>query len=158
MAEEHLQERQRLDDRSDERHRGATQELPDAESARELLRTMALIRLFEEEAGRQYQRAKAGGFLHLAIGEEATIVGTTSVMRPEDYLIGTYRTHGHALARGTDPGTAAAVPRRPEGLRHKRDNRQLLLPSAFCLLRATAALTLSRPPRSAGAGRDTAGR
>src|SRR4029077_19617597 len=60
-------------------------------------------RRFEEEAGRQYQQAKAGGFLHLAIGEEATIVGTTSVMRPEDYLIGTYRTHGHAIARGTDP-------------------------------------------------------
>ena len=37
---------------------------------------MCLIRRFEEEAGRQYQRAKAGGFLHLAIGEEATIVGT----------------------------------------------------------------------------------
>src|SRR4029450_8602869 len=32
-----------------------------------------------------------------------TIVGTTSVMRDEDYLIGTYRTHGHAIARGTDP-------------------------------------------------------
>jgi len=77
--------------------------LPDAETALELLETMALIRRFEEEAGRQYQRAKAGGFLHLAIGEEATIVGTTSVMRPEDYLIGTYRTHGHAIARGTDP-------------------------------------------------------
>jgi pyruvate dehydrogenase E1 component alpha subunit len=64
---------------------------------------MALIRRFEEEAGRQYQRAKAGGFLHLGIGEEATIVGTASVMREEDYLIGTYRTHGHAIARGTDP-------------------------------------------------------
>src|SRR4051794_22734801 len=64
---------------------------------------MALIRRFEEEAGRQYQRAKAGGFLHLAIGEEATIVGTASVMHEEDYLIGTYRTHGHAIARGTEP-------------------------------------------------------
>jgi pyruvate dehydrogenase E1 component alpha subunit len=64
---------------------------------------MALIRRFEEEAGRQYQKAKAGGFLHLAVGEEATIVGTTSVMRKTDYLIGTYRTHGHAIARGTDP-------------------------------------------------------
>jgi pyruvate dehydrogenase E1 component alpha subunit len=63
---------------------------------------MALIRRFEEEAGRQYQRAKAGGFLHLAIGEEATIVGTASAMRDEDYLIGTYRTHGHAIARGTE--------------------------------------------------------
>jgi pyruvate dehydrogenase E1 component alpha subunit len=77
--------------------------LPDAKSSRELLRKMMLIRRFEEEAGRQYQKAKAGGFLHLAIGEEATIVGTTSVMRDDDYLIGTYRTHGHAIARGTDP-------------------------------------------------------
>jgi pyruvate dehydrogenase E1 component alpha subunit len=76
---------------------------PDATTSYELLARMALIRRFEEEAGRQYQRAKAGGFLHLAIGEEATIVGTTSVMRDEDYLIGTYRTHGHAIARGTDP-------------------------------------------------------
>jgi pyruvate dehydrogenase E1 component alpha subunit len=78
-------------------------DLPDAGTCYELLARMALIRRFEEEAGRQYQRAKAGGFLHLAIGEEATIVGTTSVMRDEDYLIGTYRTHGHAIARGTEP-------------------------------------------------------
>ena len=69
---------------------------------------MATIRRFEEEAGRQYQKAKAGGFLHLAIGEEATIVGTTSVMRDDDYLIGTYRTHGHAIARGTDPNHVMA--------------------------------------------------
>jgi pyruvate dehydrogenase E1 component alpha subunit len=84
--------------------RGASdRELPEAATCRELLETMALIRRFEEEAGRQYQRAKAGGFLHLGIGEEATIVGTTAAMREDDYLIGTYRTHGHAIARGTDP-------------------------------------------------------
>jgi pyruvate dehydrogenase E1 component alpha subunit len=81
----------------------ATRPLPDEATCRELLETMALIRRFEEEAGRQYQRGKAGGFLHLAAGEEATIVGTTSAMRSDDYLIGTYRTHGHAIARGTDP-------------------------------------------------------
>jgi pyruvate dehydrogenase E1 component alpha subunit len=78
-------------------------DLPDATTCYGLLAKMALIRRFEEEAGRQYQRARAGGFLHLAIGEEATIVGTVSVMREEDYLIGTYRTHGHAIARGTEP-------------------------------------------------------
>lgn len=75
--------------------------IPDRQICLDLLGRMCLIRRFEEEAGRQYQRAKAGGFLHLAIGEEATIVGTTSVMRDDDFLIGTYRTHGHALARGT---------------------------------------------------------
>ena len=77
--------------------------LPKKAESAELLSKMMVIRRFEEEAGRQYQKAKAGGFLHLAIGEEATIVGTTSVMRDDDYLIGTYRTHGHAIARGTDP-------------------------------------------------------
>jgi pyruvate dehydrogenase E1 component alpha subunit len=83
-------------------------QLPDAATCRELLQTMVLIRRFEEEAGRQYQRAKIGGFLHLAIGEEATIVGTTSVMDHRDYLIGTYRTHGHAIARGTSPDAVMA--------------------------------------------------
>jgi pyruvate dehydrogenase E1 component alpha subunit len=78
-------------------------DLPDASTCYDLLARMSLIRRFEEEAGRQYQRAKAGGFLHLAIGEEATILGTTSVMRETDYLIGTYRTHGHAIARGMEP-------------------------------------------------------
>ena len=83
-------------------------DLPEAATCYELLEQMALIRRFEEEAGRQYQKAKAGGFLHLAIGEEATIVGTASVMRDEDYLIGTYRTHGHAIARGTHPNNVMA--------------------------------------------------
>lgn len=83
-------------------------EIPDRETCLDLLSRMSLIRRFEEEAGRQYQRAKAGGFLHLAIGEEATIVGTTSAMREDDYLIGTYRTHGHALARGTSANAVMA--------------------------------------------------
>jgi pyruvate dehydrogenase E1 component alpha subunit len=77
--------------------------LPAKKECRELLAKMVLIRRFEEEAGRQYQKAKAGGFLHLAVGEEATIVGTVSAMEERDYLVGTYRTHGHAIARGTDP-------------------------------------------------------
>ncbi|MEO8093086.1 MAG: pyruvate dehydrogenase (acetyl-transferring) E1 component subunit alpha [bacterium] len=87
---------------------GTPRALPEAEVCVGLLETMGLIRRFEEEAGRQYQRAKAGGFLHLAIGEEATIVGTVSAMRESDYLIGTYRTHGHAIARGTDPRNVMA--------------------------------------------------
>ena len=55
-----------------------------------------------------YAKAKVGGFLHLAIGEEATIVGSARAMRDDDYLISTYRSHGHALARGTDPNGVMA--------------------------------------------------
>jgi pyruvate dehydrogenase E1 component alpha subunit len=73
------------------------------DEAREWLETMVLIRRFEERAGEMYAKAKVGGFLHLAVGEEATIVGAVRAMRDEDYLISTYRSHGHALARGTDP-------------------------------------------------------
>ncbi|MDE3069454.1 MAG: pyruvate dehydrogenase (acetyl-transferring) E1 component subunit alpha [Acidobacteriota bacterium] len=83
-------------------------ELPDTESARDWLATMLLIRRFEERAGEMYARAKVGGFLHLAIGEEATIVGSARALRETDYLVSTYRSHGHALVRGTPPGRVMA--------------------------------------------------
>jgi pyruvate dehydrogenase E1 component alpha subunit len=69
---------------------------------------MMLIRRFEERAGEMYAKAKVGGFLHLCIGEEATIVGATQAMRNEDYLLSTYREHGQALARGTHPNAVMA--------------------------------------------------
>jgi pyruvate dehydrogenase E1 component subunit alpha len=77
--------------------------LPDPDVAREWLASMTLIRRFEERAGEMYARAKIGGFLHLSIGEEAAIVGAARALRDEDYLIATYRSHGHAIARGTPP-------------------------------------------------------
>src|SRR5829696_1475487 len=83
-------------------------ELPDRDAAREWLETMMLIRRFEERAGEMYAKAKVGGFLHLAIGEEATIVGAVRAMRDQDYLISTYRSHGHALARGSNPDKVMA--------------------------------------------------
>src|SRR5829696_4682435 len=86
----------------------ASHKLPDPETAREWLEAMVLIRRFEERAGEMYAKAKVGGFLHLAIGEEATIVGAVRAMRDEDYLISTYRSHGHALARGADPNNVMA--------------------------------------------------
>jgi pyruvate dehydrogenase E1 component alpha subunit len=82
--------------------------LPEPETAREWLQTMTLIRRFEERAGEMYARAKVGGFLHLSIGEEATIVGSARALRDGDYLISTYRSHGHALVRGTPPENVMA--------------------------------------------------
>jgi len=82
--------------------------LPDPASAREWLESMTLIRRFEERAAEMYARAKVGGFLHLSIGEEATIVGSARALRDEDYLISTYRSHGHALVRGTSPENVMA--------------------------------------------------
>src|SRR5881296_4730955 len=75
----------------------------DAELARKLLHEMMLIRRFEEKAAEAYALGKIGGFLHLYIGEEAVAVGATSVLRPDDYAISSYREHGHCLAKGSDP-------------------------------------------------------
>jgi pyruvate dehydrogenase E1 component alpha subunit len=80
-----------------------TPSIPEPGRAREWLETMTLIRRFEERAGEMYARTKIGGFLHLSIGEEATIVGSTRALRETDYLVSTYRSHGYALARGTKP-------------------------------------------------------
>lgn len=82
--------------------------LPDPVTAREWLQTMLLIRRFEERAGEMYAKAKVGGFLHLAIGEEAAIVGCARALRDDDYLISTYRSHGHALVRGSNPDAVMA--------------------------------------------------
>lgn len=73
-----------------------------------MLEQMQLIRHFEERAAEQYTRARIGGYIHLNVGEEATVVGSVAALRKTDYLIGSYRTHGHALARGTAPGAVMA--------------------------------------------------
>jgi pyruvate dehydrogenase E1 component alpha subunit len=83
-------------------------QLPDKELALDLLKKMLLIRHFEERAQEMYMKAKIGGFMHLAIGEEATIVGCVAAMRDDDYLLSTYREHGQVLARGTDPNVVMA--------------------------------------------------
>jgi pyruvate dehydrogenase E1 component alpha subunit len=66
----------------------------------ELLRTMLLIRRFEEACAELYSATKIRGFLHLYVGEEAVATGVMSALGPEDGVVTTYREHGHALARG----------------------------------------------------------
>ena len=73
--------------------------------AREWLAAMVLIRRFEERAGEMYARAKIGGFLHLSIGEEATIVGSERALRDRT-----------TWSRPTAPtATRSRAARRPSG-------------------------------------------
>ena len=67
---------------------------------RGLLRQMMLIRRFEEKAGEAYALGKIGGFCHLYIGQEAVAVGSIAALDEGDYVMCSYREHGHALARG----------------------------------------------------------
>ncbi|HVO12117.1 MAG TPA: pyruvate dehydrogenase (acetyl-transferring) E1 component subunit alpha [Vicinamibacteria bacterium] len=92
-------------------------------------RSMLLIRRFEERCAQMYVEGKIGGFLHLYIGQEAVAVGAMSLLRPDDYFITSYRDHGYALARGTDPrplmaelfGRAAGISRGKGGSMHFYD-------------------------------------
>jgi pyruvate dehydrogenase E1 component alpha subunit len=70
----------------------------------DLLKEMILIRRFEEKAGQMYGLQKIGGFCHLYIGQEAVAVGSIAALDlSQDYVLTTYRDHGHALACGMDP-------------------------------------------------------
>ncbi len=69
---------------------------------------MLLIRLFESEMQRLFLKGEVHGTTHLSAGQEAVPVGVCSALGPEDYLAGTYRGHGHALAKGTDPDALLA--------------------------------------------------
>src|SRR5512145_929477 len=73
-----------------------------------LLREMLRIRRFEERCAELYTQGKIRGFLHLYVGEEAVAVGALQALEPGDAIVATYREHGHALARGIDPGAIMA--------------------------------------------------
>jgi pyruvate dehydrogenase E1 component alpha subunit len=78
--------------------------MPPPEITREhglhLLSQMLRIRCFEDRCAELYSAGKIRGFLHLYNGEEAVAVGVMQAVRPADAIAGTYREHGHAIARG----------------------------------------------------------
>ncbi len=67
----------------------------------DMLYQMMHIRHFEEKAAEAYTLGKIGGFCHLYIGQEAVAVGSIAALNHDDYVMTSYRDHGHALARGT---------------------------------------------------------
>jgi pyruvate dehydrogenase E1 component alpha subunit len=92
LAEEHEQ-----------RHQAQLKEIEDVdrETLLRMLYQMILIRRFEEKSAESYTLGKIGGFCHLYIGQEAVAVGALSALRPDDYVLTSYRDHGHALVMGT---------------------------------------------------------
>ncbi|HQU49521.1 MAG TPA: thiamine pyrophosphate-dependent dehydrogenase E1 component subunit alpha [Casimicrobiaceae bacterium] len=63
---------------------------------------MHLIRKFEETAEQSYMRGLVHGTMHLSIGQEASAVGATLHLVPDDYILSTHRGHGHCIAKGAD--------------------------------------------------------
>jgi TPP-dependent pyruvate/acetoin dehydrogenase alpha subunit len=69
---------------------------------------MLLIRQFETSMHRLFLQGEIHGTTHLYAGQEAVAVGCCLALERDDYVTGTYRGHGHALAKGTDPRALVA--------------------------------------------------
>lgn len=77
--------------------------LPEGEDKDTLLHyyyQMMLVRHFEEKCSEMYTKAYIGGYCHLNLGEEATVVGFGAGLEESDYVYTNYREHGYALCRG----------------------------------------------------------
>lgn len=69
-------------------------------SMKSMLRKMILERRFEEKVEELYLKmALITGPCHLYLGMEAIAAGASEALTPDDYVLATYRGHGHAVAR-----------------------------------------------------------
>lgn len=94
---------------SKNKHRVVT--LPEHEDRDTLVQyyyQMLLIRRFEEKSAEMYNRARIGGYCHLNLGEEATVVGFCAGLGPKDYVYTNYREHGYALGMGISANSVMA--------------------------------------------------
>src|SRR5260370_8582752 len=69
---------------------------------------MTFIGRCEEKTAEMYSRGKITGFCHLYAGEEAVAVGSIYALNDKDYVVSTYREHGHCLAKGAEPRVVMA--------------------------------------------------
>jgi TPP-dependent pyruvate/acetoin dehydrogenase alpha subunit/pyruvate/2-oxoglutarate/acetoin dehydrogenase E1 component len=74
-----------------------------ADGRREALRTMLLVREFEDRVAEHYADGEIPGFVHLSQGQEAVAVGACAALGPDDYVTSTHRAHGHSIAKGLSP-------------------------------------------------------
>ena len=71
---------------------------------REMYRRMARIRRFEATTKELLLAGELYGAFHTSTGQEASIVGATMALRPDDYMVGTHRSHGHPIGKGAALG------------------------------------------------------
>jgi pyruvate dehydrogenase E1 component alpha subunit len=72
------------------------------------LRLALTIRLFEESIKKQLRAGLIPGSVHLSIGHEGAIAGACAALADDDCIIGTHRSHGHPIAKGSDLGRLMA--------------------------------------------------
>src|SRR3989454_6798412 len=74
----------------------------DKSQVTQMLRTMILIREFDERAIQLRVAGKIYGAVHPYVGQEAVAVGVCSNLTVSDRVTSTHRGHGHCIAKGAD--------------------------------------------------------
>ncbi len=68
-----------------------------------MYKMMNLIRSFENRGAELFKNGKFPGWIHLCIGQEASVTGSGFALRKDDYICPTHRGHGQCLAKGMPP-------------------------------------------------------
>ncbi len=68
----------------------------------DMLRTMILIREFDQLAIELRKQRRIHGVVHPYVGEEAVAVGACAALSTTDRITSTHRGHGHCIAKGAD--------------------------------------------------------
>lgn len=74
----------------------------DKDFYRELMIRMMRVNRFEEAAKALFSKGMVHGTLHLCVGEEASVVGSTAALKEQDYILTTHRGHGESIGKGAD--------------------------------------------------------
>ncbi len=69
---------------------------------------MEHTRKFEEKVAYFFSMGMVHGTTHLSVGEEASGVGATGALEPEDIIAATHRGHGQIIGKGIDLGRMMA--------------------------------------------------
>ena len=114
--------------------------------------TTATIRRFEQRAIEQYRLGNIRGYLHPYLGQEAIAVGSIAALEESDYIVSTHRGHGHAIAKGHEPGRMMAeLFGRETGYCHGRGG-SMHVASRTTTWSAPIAATATRSPRATTRG------
>lgn len=73
-----------------------------------MYRKMLEIRYFEEKITDAYRRGLVPGLVHTYVGQEAVVVGVCANLKRDDFVVGSHRGHGLAIAKGAPPHLLAA--------------------------------------------------
>jgi pyruvate dehydrogenase E1 component alpha subunit len=69
---------------------------------------MNLIRRFEARSSDLFKNGKFPGWIHVCIGQEASVTGACFALQETDYICPTHRGHGQCLAKGMSPESMMA--------------------------------------------------